>query len=139
MKPSPLGLVATITSLPGLTGANGALPLFSDYMARRGVNSLKLSVPQGITMVNFNLEGKPVASGCGGAMMLPARADKLPPAESCSSTPVDWIKICSPAGNNGIFSQVMNSTLTRRKSIHGAWAPHPAAHSRFMELTALSA
>ena len=76
----------------GLTGANGALPLFSDYMARRGVNSLKLAVPQGITMVNFNIEGKPVASGCGGAMMLPARADKLPPAESCSSTPVDWIK-----------------------------------------------
>ena len=76
----------------GLTGSNGALPLFSDYMTRRGVNSLKLPVPQGISMVNFNLSGKPVASGCGGAMMLPARADKLPPAESCSSTPVDWIK-----------------------------------------------
>nr|WP_246358686.1 penicillin-binding protein 1B [Tolumonas osonensis] len=76
----------------GLTGSNGALPLFSDYMARRGVNSLKLPVPQGIAMVNFNLSGKPVASGCGGALMLPARSDKLPPAESCSSTPVDWIK-----------------------------------------------
>jgi penicillin-binding protein 1B len=61
-------------------------------MTRRGVNSLKLPVPQGISMVNFNLSGKPVASGCGGALMLPARADKLPPAESCSSTPVDWIK-----------------------------------------------
>lgn len=76
----------------GLTGSNGALPLFSDYMARRGVNSLKLPVPQGIATVNFNLSGKPVASGCGGALMLPARSDKLPPAESCSSTPVDWIK-----------------------------------------------
>ena len=76
----------------GLTGANGALPLFSDYMTRRGVNSLKLPVPQGISMVNFNLSGKPVASGCGGALMLPARSDKLPPAEGCSSTPVDWIK-----------------------------------------------
>lgn len=52
----------------GLTGANGALPLFSDYMTRRGVNSLKLPVPQGISMVNFNLSGKPVA-GCGGALM----------------------------------------------------------------------
>ena len=76
----------------GLTGANGALPLFTNYMQRRGVNSLKLQVPQGISMVNFNVDGKPVASGCGGALMLPARTDKLPPAESCSSTPVDWIK-----------------------------------------------
>ncbi len=76
----------------GLTGANGALPLFTNYMQRRGVNSLKLQVPQGISMVNFNVDGKPVASGCGGALMLPARTDKLPPEESCSSTPVDWIK-----------------------------------------------
>ncbi len=82
----------------GLTGANGALPLFSDYMTRRGVNSLRLPVPQGIAMVNFNLSGKPVASGCGGALMLPARSDKLPPAESCSSTPVDWIKNMFAAG-----------------------------------------
>ncbi|WP_024872717.1 penicillin-binding protein 1B [Tolumonas lignilytica] len=76
----------------GLTGANGALPLFSDYMKRRGVNSLRLPVPQGISMVNFNIEGKPVAGGCGGAMMLPARTDKLPPAEACTTTPVDWLK-----------------------------------------------
>ena len=56
------------------------------------MNSLKLQVPQGISMTNFNVDGKPVASGCGGALMLPARTDKLPPEESCSSTPVDWIK-----------------------------------------------
>ncbi|MGL4206921.1 MAG: penicillin-binding protein 1B [Aeromonadaceae bacterium] len=86
----------------GLTGANGALQLFGDYMTRRGVNSLQLAVPKGIGWANFSRGGKPVASGCGGALALPARLDQLGPTVPCSSggsgddsrpdNPIDWFK-----------------------------------------------
>ncbi len=84
----------------GLTGANGALPLFTEYMTERGVNSLKLPVPQGVSMVNFNADGKPVAEGCSGVLSLPARTDKLPPPEACTSTPADWITHMFSGGDN---------------------------------------
>lgn len=83
----------------GLTGANGALQLFGDYLGRRGVNSLQLAVPKGIVWANFSRGGKPVESGCGGSLSLPARLDQLGPKEACSSgggarpdNPVDWFK-----------------------------------------------
>ena len=83
----------------GLTGANGALQLFGDYLNRRGVNSLQLAVPKGIVWANFSRGGKPVASGCAGSLALPARLDLLGPTEACSSgdearpdNPVDWFK-----------------------------------------------
>jgi penicillin-binding protein 1B len=83
----------------GLTGANGALQLFGDYMSRRGVNSLRLAVPKGIVWANFSRGGKPVASGCAGSLSLPARLDQLGPTEACSSggdaqpdNPIDWFK-----------------------------------------------
>jgi outer membrane lipoprotein SlyB len=50
-------------------------------------SSQKVLIDEG--SMNTTLTGAAIG---GGAMMLPARADKLPPAESCSSTPVDWIK-----------------------------------------------
>ncbi len=85
----------------GLTGANGALQLFGDYMTRRGVNSLQLAVPKGIGWANFARSGKPVAGSCPGALALPARLDLLGPTVPCSSggssdgrpdNPIDWFK-----------------------------------------------
>lgn len=75
----------------GLTGTSGALPIFSDYMARRGINSLKLPVPDGVELVNFNSDGQPVGCG-GGALTLPAIKASLPEAQACSSTPAQWIR-----------------------------------------------
>ncbi len=67
----------------GLTGASGALQLFGDYLSRRGVNSLQLAVPDGIGWASFSRAGKSVASGCGGAVQLPARLDSLGPSQAC--------------------------------------------------------
>ncbi len=83
----------------GLTGANGALQLFGDYLGRRGVNSLQLAVPKGIGWANFSRGGKPVDAGCAGSLSLPARLDQLGPKEACGSgggarpdNLGDWIK-----------------------------------------------
>lgn len=83
----------------GLTGANGALQLFADYMDRRGVNSLQMRVPKGIVWSNFSVAGKPVDTGCAGSMSLPARQDLLGEKQGCSSgggakpdNPLDWFK-----------------------------------------------
>ena len=85
----------------GLTGANGALQLFADYLTRRGVNSLQLAVPKGIGWANFARSGKPVAGSCPGALALPVRLDQLGPTVPCGSgsssdgrpdNPIDWFK-----------------------------------------------
>ncbi|MCD8547428.1 MAG: penicillin-binding protein 1B [Aeromonadaceae bacterium] len=78
----------------GLTGAGGALRLFSDYLQRRGVNSLQLNPPRGIITARFNGAGGHVADSCGNATSLPARSVDLPPAQGCSvlSAPIEQTK-----------------------------------------------
>ncbi len=51
----------------GLTGASGALQLFSGYMSQRGVNSLAMNMPQGVSWASFSR-----ASGTGSPATAPA-------------------------------------------------------------------
>ncbi|WP_275065914.1 penicillin-binding transpeptidase domain-containing protein, partial [Aeromonas salmonicida] len=62
----------------GLTGANGALQLFSGYMAQRGVNSLQLNLPEGIGWASFSrASGSRVDSSCPGSVSVPAKLATL--------------------------------------------------------------
>ncbi|MEW7864599.1 penicillin-binding protein 1B [Aeromonas diversa] len=72
----------------GLTGANGALQLFSGYMAQRGVNSLQLNLPEGIGWASFSrASGSRVDSSCPGSVSVPARLATLGEAMSCGGSP----------------------------------------------------
>ena len=68
---------------------------------RRGARTTtgRRELHKGIVWANFSRGGKPVESGCGGSLSLPARLDQLGPKEACSSgggarpdNPVDWFK-----------------------------------------------
>ncbi|KUE80511.1 penicillin-binding protein 1B [Aeromonas schubertii] len=72
----------------GLTGANGALQLFSGYMAQRGVNSLQLNLPEGIGWASFSrASGSRVDSSCPGSVSVPAKLATLGEAMSCGGAP----------------------------------------------------
>lgn len=71
----------------GLTGANGALPLFSSYMSQRGVNSLTLKMPEGVTWANFSrASGLRVTSDCPGSLQVPAKASTMGSPTGCAGT-----------------------------------------------------
>ena len=70
----------------GLTGASGALQLFSGYMSQRGVNSLGLKMPEGVSWANFSRSsGARVASDCPGSLQVPAKLAGLAEPMSCAS------------------------------------------------------
>lgn len=72
----------------GLTGANGALQLFSGYMAQRGVNSLQLTLPEGIGWASFSrTSGSRVANDCPGSVSVPAKLATLGEPVSCAAQP----------------------------------------------------
>ncbi|MGL4890177.1 MAG: penicillin-binding transpeptidase domain-containing protein, partial [Aeromonas veronii] len=71
----------------GLTGASGALQLFSGYMSQRGVNSLGLKMPEGVTWANFSrASGTRVASDCPGSLQVPAKASTMGSPAGCASS-----------------------------------------------------
>lgn len=70
----------------GLTGASGALQLFSGYMSQRGVNSLGLKMPEGVSWASFSRSsGARVASDCPGSLQVPAKLAGLGAPASCAS------------------------------------------------------
>ncbi|MDO2949659.1 penicillin-binding protein 1B [Aeromonas simiae] len=72
----------------GLTGSNGALQLFSNYMGQRGVNSLSLTLPKGIGWASFSRSsGGRVDSSCPGSVSVPAKLAGLGEAMSCAGSP----------------------------------------------------
>lgn len=69
-----------------MTGASGALQLFSGYMSQRGVNSLGLKMPEGVSWANFSRSsGARVASDCPGSVQVPAKLAGLAEPMSCAS------------------------------------------------------
>ncbi|MGL5538566.1 MAG: penicillin-binding transpeptidase domain-containing protein, partial [Aeromonas veronii] len=71
----------------GLTGASGALQLFSGYMSQRGVNSLGLKMPEGVTWANFSrASGTRVTSDCPGSLQVPAKASTMGSPAGCASS-----------------------------------------------------
>ncbi len=70
-----------------MTGASGALQLFSGYMSQRGVNSLGLKMPEGVTWANFSrASGTRVASDCPGSLQVPAKASTMGSPAGCASS-----------------------------------------------------
>ncbi|ART80243.1 penicillin-binding protein 1B [Oceanisphaera avium] len=89
----------------GLTGASGALRVYSRYLDSRGVDSLELTQPQGVEQVNFAYsDGQPADPRCEQTRLLPAKSADLPPIRGCRpATPTydipaageqigDWLK-----------------------------------------------
>jgi penicillin-binding protein 1B len=68
----------------GLTGSSGALQLFSGYLNQRGVNSLTLNMPKGVSWASFaRTSGTRVSANCPGSLQVPAKTAGLPPPASC--------------------------------------------------------
>ncbi|WP_417617318.1 penicillin-binding protein 1B [Oceanisphaera sp.] len=87
----------------GLTGASGALRVYSRYLDSRGVDSLELNAPAGIEQVNFAYsDGMPADPRCEQTRLLPAKTAGMPGVRGCQpSTPSlpeaseqigDWLK-----------------------------------------------
>jgi penicillin-binding protein 1B len=78
----------------GLTGASGALQLFSGYMSQRGVNSLAMNMPEGVSWANFSRSsGTRVTSDCpavcsAGQAGRAGRAHAAP--ARCPARPMRW-------------------------------------------------
>ncbi|MGO4999245.1 penicillin-binding protein 1B [Oceanisphaera sp. W20_SRM_FM3] len=68
----------------GLTGASGALRIYSRYLDSRGVDSLELKSPPGIDQVNLAYsDGMPADPRCEQTRLLPAKVSALPPIRAC--------------------------------------------------------
>lgn len=68
----------------GLTGASGALRVYSRYLDSRGVDSLELKAPTGIDQVNFAYsDGQPADPRCEQTRLLPAKSAGLPAIRGC--------------------------------------------------------
>ena len=87
----------------GLTGASGALRVYSRYLDSRGVDSLELNAPAGINQVNFAYsDGMPADPRCEQTRLLPAKTAGMQGIRGCQpSTPSlpaageqigDWLK-----------------------------------------------
>ena len=82
----------------GLTGATGAVPVWSDYMAEVGVQSLDLPPSERIELVWVDRgTGLRADAGCGNAVQLPfivgsAPRDYAPCARPGLPQPVEWLK-----------------------------------------------
>lgn len=71
----------------GLSGASGALPIWSAFMAAAKPVSQPVPEPEGISFVWLNgSSGEPSAEGCEGAVRVPVRSEQVPaePPGSCS-------------------------------------------------------
>ncbi|MGL5947758.1 MAG: penicillin-binding protein 1B [Aeromonas sp.] len=72
----------------GLTGSNGALPLFSRYMKAFGARSLAMTPPAGIRFAHFSQgSGDYVSANCANTLYLPARESRLGRARECFVEP----------------------------------------------------
>lgn len=70
----------------GLTGASGALRVYSRYLDSRGIDSLELNPPPGIDQVNFAYsDGMPADPRCEQTRLLPAKSAGLPSIRECES------------------------------------------------------
>lgn len=68
----------------GLTGASGALRVYSRYLDSRGIDSLQLTPPAGIDQVNFAYsDGMPADPRCEQTRLLPAKSAGLPNIRGC--------------------------------------------------------
>ena len=68
----------------GLTGSNGALPLFASFMKSQGVISKNLVMPEGMTMTLFETEtGSAVTTGCDGTISYPAVSRSINIVKGC--------------------------------------------------------
>ena len=68
----------------GLTGASGALRVYSRYLDSRGIDSLELKPPAGIEQVNFAYsDGQPADPRCEQTRLLPAKTASLPAVRGC--------------------------------------------------------
>ncbi|MBO1520370.1 penicillin-binding protein 1B [Oceanisphaera pacifica] len=68
----------------GLTGASGALRVYSRYLDSRGVDSLQLRPPVGVDQVNFAYsDGMPADPRCEETRLLPAKSADLPSIRGC--------------------------------------------------------
>ncbi|MNQ53560.1 hypothetical protein D3C85_676030 [compost metagenome] len=62
------------------------MQLFSGYMSQRGVNSLGLKMPEGVSWASFSRSsGARVASDCPGSLQVPAKLAGLSEPMSCAS------------------------------------------------------
>lgn len=71
----------------GLYGSTGAMRLYIAYLKARGVNSLELNKPDGVSFVNFDRQGNVLANGCEepGMDLLPAREDRIQYIKQCNN------------------------------------------------------
>ena len=82
----------------GLTGASGAVPVWGDYMAEVGVQSLDLPASERIELVRVDrVSGLRADGGCGNAVELPfivgsAPQSYAPCARPELPQPVEWLK-----------------------------------------------
>ena len=82
----------------GLTGANGALPIWGDYFAEVGVQPLVLTPPERVETVWIDrVSGLRADTGCANAVQLPFIVGSAPEARApCAndefSKPIDWLK-----------------------------------------------
>lgn len=68
----------------GLTGSNGALTLFADFMKKQGVVSYQLSTPESVAMTLFELKtGNAVKHSCDGTVSYPAISAGIRISEQC--------------------------------------------------------
>lgn len=71
----------------GLYGSTGAMRLYVAYLKERGVNSLELNLPAGVSFVNFDKQGNVLANGCEepGMEKFPAREDRIQYVKQCNN------------------------------------------------------
>ena len=68
----------------GLTGSTGALPLFAHFIKSQGIESKKLTMPEGIAMTLFEKEtGSAVTPLCDGTIRYPAVVSSIHQSNTC--------------------------------------------------------
>lgn len=68
----------------GLTGGSGALRVFTDYFAEKGVHSIIRYMPEGISWQAFSRKtGLPVLDNCANPLLLPAISGEISALSAC--------------------------------------------------------
>ena len=80
----------------GLTGSNGALAVYANYMKKQGVNNQQEKIPQGIFVTLFEQNtGNAVTADCENTIMYPAVRKTTHTVSSCLKKKVDersWLE-----------------------------------------------
>lgn len=68
------------------TGSTGALQVYRDFIARRGVNSLAIPVPEGVVNQRYTSSGVPIENRCrdSGSVIFPAKASAVGTVFDCN-------------------------------------------------------